>query len=446
MITLRPMRPPTFTIVIPTRNRADVLRSAIQTAVNQSDKDFQVLVSDNASSDDTPAMVESFGTAVRYINPGRPLGMSEHWEFALAHVEPGFVTVLGDDDGLLPNAVAKARRLLAEHDAKAVAWRKAEYHWPDHIIASYRDWLQVPFGDVRVADSQEVLKGVASFKRTYTDLPCIYNSFISTVLLEELKRLTAGRLLPCVTPDIYSGVAVANLIERYVFSGSPLSVNAASRHSNGTLASFTGVNTPATAEHFSTTSEKVHRRLVPSSSVPILIADALLSARDHLNFVKSWPEMDWLAMFELALRYAERRPPTVMSETLAALDRIAHRNHLTAEWSSIRSTAVQQELPPLQPFGWDESATYLAINGREMGVRNVADASLLTSAVVCAVQDAKTAPERIQCLPNELDPMVSSAWGRFLLALQRPQPRRRQPSAWQRLRGAVRNVLRSSRA
>src|SRR4051812_7279430 len=115
-----------FTIVIPTRNRCDVLRSAIATAVAQSDDAVKVVVSDNASDDDTRRIVESFhDSRVRYVNPGRSLGMTEHWEFALSHVTPGYVTVLGDDDGILPDAVQRARATIDAFDVQAITWRKA---------------------------------------------------------------------------------------------------------------------------------------------------------------------------------------------------------------------------------------------------------------------------------------------------------------------------------
>jgi hypothetical protein len=42
---------------------------------------------------------------IRYVNTGKHLSMSHNWEFALSHVEKGYVTFVGDDDGLLPGAI-----------------------------------------------------------------------------------------------------------------------------------------------------------------------------------------------------------------------------------------------------------------------------------------------------------------------------------------------------
>jgi glycosyltransferase involved in cell wall biosynthesis len=50
----------TVTIGIPTYNRPDWLRQAIRSALVQTVEDFRVLVSDNASDEETRMVVESF--------------------------------------------------------------------------------------------------------------------------------------------------------------------------------------------------------------------------------------------------------------------------------------------------------------------------------------------------------------------------------------------------
>ena len=97
-----------FTIIVPTRERTDTLRYTIQTILNQTYKNYTVLISDNFSQDGTRDIIDSFtDERIKYINTGKRVSMSHNWEFALAHVERGWVTILGDDDGLLPNSLMK---------------------------------------------------------------------------------------------------------------------------------------------------------------------------------------------------------------------------------------------------------------------------------------------------------------------------------------------------
>lgn len=51
---------PRVTVAIPTRNRADLLRSCLKSVLDQSLQELEVHVSDNASTDDTAAAVASF--------------------------------------------------------------------------------------------------------------------------------------------------------------------------------------------------------------------------------------------------------------------------------------------------------------------------------------------------------------------------------------------------
>jgi glycosyltransferase involved in cell wall biosynthesis len=228
---------PVFTVVIPTMDRAETVAYTIRTCLAQEDDNLRILVSDNASNDNTAEIVRSFSDSrLSYINPGCRLGMAEHWEFALRHVGEGYVTVLGDDDGLLPNAVNFARRIIDKYNVKALSWRKVEYHWPDHIEPSFRNWLLVPLGtEISRMNSLDAVRCIAEFRDNYTKLPCIYNSFISTDLIRSFQAKNGGIFFIGSSPDISSAFAAASEIEEFAFCQRPLSINGASSKSNGTL-------------------------------------------------------------------------------------------------------------------------------------------------------------------------------------------------------------------
>src|SRR5438874_8742688 len=76
------------TIVIPTRNRADLVRRALGSVLSQSDRDVQVLVSDNSLSSSERATLRQHcqgldDERLRYIVPPEPLPMSQHWDWAM---------------------------------------------------------------------------------------------------------------------------------------------------------------------------------------------------------------------------------------------------------------------------------------------------------------------------------------------------------------------------
>lgn len=51
---------PLVSIIIPTYNRAELLKRAIESALAQTYKNIQIIVVDDASEDNTPEVVQSF--------------------------------------------------------------------------------------------------------------------------------------------------------------------------------------------------------------------------------------------------------------------------------------------------------------------------------------------------------------------------------------------------
>src|SRR5690349_16522507 len=125
------MSQPLFSVVIPTRERAETLSSALRTCLEQTFDDYEIVVCDNCSSPATRAVVEAAGSArVRYVRSDRPLAMSANWELAVSHARGQYVTVLGDDDGLMPFALRELRRLIDRHDRPtAIQWIVGMYTW-----------------------------------------------------------------------------------------------------------------------------------------------------------------------------------------------------------------------------------------------------------------------------------------------------------------------------
>ena len=58
---------PLFSVIIPTYNRASLLREALESVFAQQCQDFEVLVVDDGSTDDTETVARSFGPAVQFL-------------------------------------------------------------------------------------------------------------------------------------------------------------------------------------------------------------------------------------------------------------------------------------------------------------------------------------------------------------------------------------------
>lgn len=228
-----------FSVVIPTRERADTLRFALRTCLDQAFDDYEVVVSDNFSTPATKQVVDELGSPkVRYVRTAEPVAMSTNWEFGVAHAAGEYVILIGDDDGLLPHALAELDRVTAAHQPKAVRWSAAYYTWPTIALAGQGNFLRVPLGTVLVErDGAEAIRAVAEFRAFYTDLPMLYNAAVRRDVLAELRRRT-GRVFPHPVPDVYSGFAVAHAAGRFLATTAPMTVSGQSRASNGIATLF----------------------------------------------------------------------------------------------------------------------------------------------------------------------------------------------------------------
>ena len=110
-----------FSIVIPTHNRCDLLSVAIRSALAQRHRDFEVVVSDNASEDETPSVVGSFNDSrLRYVRTKSFLPGEPHWEFAVGQASGEYVLLLADDDCLLPQWGDRLEQVIAEYSPDVV--------------------------------------------------------------------------------------------------------------------------------------------------------------------------------------------------------------------------------------------------------------------------------------------------------------------------------------
>ena len=58
---------PIISIVIPTYNRADYISETIDSVLNQTYNDYEIIVVDDGSNDDTKAILSKYGDQIRYI-------------------------------------------------------------------------------------------------------------------------------------------------------------------------------------------------------------------------------------------------------------------------------------------------------------------------------------------------------------------------------------------
>src|SRR5947207_1112090 len=93
-------------VVIPAFNYARFLPAAIDSVLRQTFSDFEILVVDDGSTDDTPQVVASFtGPRIRYIRQENA-GLSAARNTGIRNARAPFVAFLDADDEWLPDFLA----------------------------------------------------------------------------------------------------------------------------------------------------------------------------------------------------------------------------------------------------------------------------------------------------------------------------------------------------
>jgi glycosyltransferase involved in cell wall biosynthesis len=96
-------RRPKVTIAIPTFNRATWLKGGVLAALAQTYQDYEIVVSDNASSDETQVVLAEFDDhRLRVIRQDRNLGLNGNWNACLAEARGEYIALVPDDDRIAP--------------------------------------------------------------------------------------------------------------------------------------------------------------------------------------------------------------------------------------------------------------------------------------------------------------------------------------------------------
>lgn len=100
------MAAPLLSVIIPTRNRSRLLSEAIRSALPLLPFPHEILVSDNASTNQTAQAAAEFA-GIRYVRRNELLPIAEHWNRCVSEASGKYVKILCDDDWLLPGALER---------------------------------------------------------------------------------------------------------------------------------------------------------------------------------------------------------------------------------------------------------------------------------------------------------------------------------------------------
>src|SRR5215470_6206596 len=111
---------PKVSVIIPTHNRAEFLRSAITSVLNQTFQDFEIIIIDDVSKDHTREVITNFNdTRIKLIHNQVSKGAAGSRNIGIMNAICEYIAFLDDDDEWLPEKL-KIQTCLLDNSSQEV--------------------------------------------------------------------------------------------------------------------------------------------------------------------------------------------------------------------------------------------------------------------------------------------------------------------------------------
>ena len=220
-----------FSVLIPTRNRLELLSFAIDTVKRQDYDDWEVIVSDNQSEEDVGAYIASLGDPrIRYFRTDRFVAVTDNWNNTLVKSIGDYVIMLGDDDCLMKGYFSTLSRIIRDYDAPDLIYTSAYlYAYPGVMPGSPEGFLQCYSYKALFNRSQNPFfldrhTAMALFNHSLNfRMQFDYNMQFSLVSRRLIRSLTQyGPFYQSPYPDYYASNAMMLKAERILVVPKPL--------------------------------------------------------------------------------------------------------------------------------------------------------------------------------------------------------------------------------
>jgi len=140
-------RKTTFSVLLPTRKGGPLLRGCLRSVLNQQDPDLELVVADNANTDETPSVLAEFAydPRLKVVRHTSLKTVTENWMSALEASTGDYTVVIGDDDCLLPGYFETLRRTIEQYEhPECIVYNGFSYVFPGAISRSAGSYYSRP--------------------------------------------------------------------------------------------------------------------------------------------------------------------------------------------------------------------------------------------------------------------------------------------------------------
>ena len=106
---------PTISICIPTHNGSKHIRETIKSVLNQTFQEFEIVISDNGSTDDTVRIIQEFNDPrITKVDCLQPVSAADNWNNSVRLANAGLIKLLCQDDVIFRDCLEKEVKALSK--------------------------------------------------------------------------------------------------------------------------------------------------------------------------------------------------------------------------------------------------------------------------------------------------------------------------------------------
>jgi hypothetical protein len=228
-----------FSLLLPTRNGGHLLGDVIRSVLGQPFADMELVVSNNASEDETAAVIDSFAgdRRLQVLTLTESVEVTDNWRLALDRSSGDYISLIGDDDMLLDGYFEHATALLERFGHPDVlSFNAYGFAFPGFAGSPHAHYAD-PFysndpslpreSPIPLAQRMNVVRDMFSFR-----FPMHLNMQCTLVSRRAIERLSDGLLKPPF-PDFYGLNALLMRAQSWVHTDERLVVVGVSPKSFG---------------------------------------------------------------------------------------------------------------------------------------------------------------------------------------------------------------------
>lgn len=211
-----------ISICIPTYNRAAKLAQCLEHLCTFQDQDFEIVVGDNDSNDQTGAVVQAFRGRLRHLvslRHAQNIGFARNMDAVLRRASRKYLYILNDDDMVFENALDLATRLM-DADAELVAVvggylslrslsPDLQMHYDDAVATTVpRGAYASLIGNLNLCDGHPVMR------REVFQRHCAYLDRTSALIPLYFRLLSLGKVVAVDKPFFQHRTSAESLTAR----------------------------------------------------------------------------------------------------------------------------------------------------------------------------------------------------------------------------------------